>query len=122
MLYLIDIPIDGCEKITPNEACKIMFTEGFVDECPVEHIERDILRPIYVSAISRPYIADAFNAIFNLAKHQQVQVNKIPTKMVAGDQALYLKVNDYNQENDYILELYELNKIGFEFYHIKIIK
>lgn len=69
----------------------------------------------YVSALGHQGSADAFNAIFPML---HCEVNRIPATMQPGDEAIALKVLGRIPEGQ-ILDLVQLQEIGFEFYHIQ---
>lgn len=71
----------------------------------------------FTSALGHQGSADAFNAIFPVL---HCEVNRIPAVMQPGDEAIALKVLERLPEGQ-ILTLAELEAIGFEFYHIRLV-
>jgi hypothetical protein len=104
MLYLFNT------TIMPNEGT---FTNRKVTEAEVRQILRRFSNN-FTSAIGHQATADAFNSLFAVG----VEVNRIPATMAEGDEAIALKIMGRLPEGQ-ILTTEELNKIGFEFYHIR---
>ena len=104
MLYLFNI------TIMPNEGT---FTNRKVTEDEVRQILQRHSNQ-FMSAIGHQATADAFNSLFSVG----VEVNRIPATMAEGDEAIALKIVGRLPEGQ-ILTTKELNKIGFEFYHIR---
>lgn len=128
MLYLFNTticPNEGTfinKKITTDESVHLFWTRGFVNTAPSgTGASPDDLSPNYVSAIGHQGSADAFNAIFQPSADQAVAVNRIQATMQPGDEAICLKVIGRLPEGQ-ILTLEELERIGFEFYHLSRIE
>jgi len=70
----------------------------------------------YTSALGHQGAVDAFNVLGFC--NGQVRLNRVQATMKHGDEAICLKVIGRIQEGQ-ILDFAELQKIGFEFYHIQ---
>lgn len=120
MLYLFNttiMPNEGVyvnRKVTLDEALEIIGkfgpTRQFGEGIPTTETSR------ITSAIGHQGSADAMNSL-GLNIWGTVEVNRIQATMEPGDQAIALKVLGRLPEGS-ILTLEELEKIGFEFYHI----
>lgn len=101
-------------KVTLDEALEIIGKFGpirkFGEGIPTTETSR------ITSAIGHQGSADAMNSL-GLNVWGTVEVNRIQATMEPGDQAIALKVLGRLPEGS-ILTLEELEKIGFEFYHI----
>ena len=110
-----------CQKISRDKAYHLFWTEGFVNTAAQGlGASPDDLTTNYVSAIGHQATADAFNAIFKPNPTQEVHVNRIPATMSRDDVAICLKVLGRLQEGQ-ILTLEELERVGYEFYLVKMI-
>ena len=112
MLYLFNM------TIMPNEG---VFINRKISQKEAEAILVQY-KHNFVSAIGHQGSADVFNAIFQYDLQTgefgpKVVVNRISATMQAGDEAIALKVSGRLTEGT-ILTMDELEKVGYEFYHI----
>lgn len=121
MLFLFNttiMPNEGVyvnRKISLDEAKEIIGKFGpirsFGEGIPTTETSQ------VTSAIGHQGSADAFNAL-GLNTWGKVEVNRVHAQMKHGDEAICLKVVGRIEEGQ-ILNLESLNKIGFEFYHVR---
>ncbi len=116
MLYLFNttiMPNEGVyvnRKVSLEQVKDIFFNfsngKSLAEGCPIE----------FTSAIGHQGAVDAFNTVFPMLMGE-VKLNRIPSLMNIGDQAVALKIKGRMPEGA-ILTLEELQSIGFEFFHI----
>lgn len=122
MLYLFNttiMPNEGVyvnRKVSLEEAINIIRKFGPIRQFDNRSITETSL---IISALGHQGSADAMNAL-GLNVWGQIEVNRIQATMERGDQAIALKVLGRLPEGS-ILTLEELEKIGFEFFHIQMV-
>jgi len=117
MLFLLNttiMPNEGVyvnRKISIEEASKVLDANSQV----VSTGNFPAIGYNFVSAIGHQGSADAFNSLF---PGLDCKINRISATMQPGDEAIALKVFGRLQEGQ-ILDMGQLNEIGFEFYYIQ---
>lgn len=101
----LDKALEICDRFRNPNSHEVVDSHQGLEQPPVQ----------FISAIGHQGSADAFNALGFCNK--TVAVNRIQSQMKAGDEAIALKVLGRLPEGT-ILTMDELEKIGYEFYHI----
>lgn len=110
MLYLLNTTIMPNEGIYSNHKVSRDAAERWL-----RLYQKEDGSISYTSALGHQGSAEAFNACFPFLK---CEVNRIPSTMQSGDEAIALKVLGRIQEGQ-ILDLEALEAVGYEFYHIR---